>query len=234
MVVVTKGIAPPAELIDIAEETQTALFTTRLSTSEFITRLSLYLDALFAPTTTMHGTLVDVYGVGLLYTGRSGIGKSECALDLVERGHRLVADDMVRLTRKAQKMIIGTASEMQGFHMEVRGIGIIDIERLFGVQSVRLQKRVEVEVRLEMWDSRAEYDRLGLETRFTTILGVEIPVVTIPVSPGKNLTVISEVIAMNHMLKTYGENPAELFSRRLQQELRRRKMTDIYLESDVE
>jgi len=234
MVIVSKGLATPLELTDAAEETQTALLSTRLSTSEFISRLASYLDRLFAPTTTMHGTLVDVYGVGLLYTGRSGIGKSECSLDLIERGHRLVADDIVRLTRKAPRVIMGTASEMQGFHMEVRGIGIIDIERLFGVQSVRLQKRVEVEVRLELWDSSAEYDRLGLETRFTTILGVEIPVVTIPVSPGKNITVISEVVAMTHMLKTYGENPAELFSRRLNQELRRRKMTDIYLESDLE
>lgn len=234
MVIVTKDISPPSELTDVAEETQTALFSTRLSTSEFISRLGVYLDGLFAPTTTMHGTLVDVYGVGLLYTGRSGIGKSECALDLVERGHRLVADDIVRVTRKAPKVIIGTASEMQGFHMEVRGIGIIDIERLFGVQSVRLQKRVEVEVRLELWESGAEYERLGLEVKYTTILGVEIPVVTIPVSPGKNITVISEVVAMTHMLKTYGENTAELFSRRLTQELRRRKMTDAYLESDLE
>jgi len=234
IVVISKGIVPPPELIAAAEETQTALFSTRMSTSEFIARLSSYLDGLFAPITTMHGTLVDVYGVGLLYTGHSVIGKSECALDLVERGHRLVADDIVRMSRKAPKVIIGTASEMQGFHMEVRGVGIIDIERLFGVQSVRIQKRVEVEVRLELWDSQAEYDRLGLETRYTTILGVEIPVVTIPVSPGKNITVISEVIAMTHMLKTYGENPAELFSRRLTQELRRRKMTDVYLESDVE
>jgi HPr kinase/phosphorylase len=234
MVVMTKGMEAPPELISTAEEAQTALFSTRLSTSEFIARLSVYLDGLFAPTTTMHGTLVDVYGVGLLYTGRSGVGKSECALDLVERGHRLVADDIVRLTRKASKIIIGMASEMQGFHMEVRGIGIIDIERLFGVQSVRLQKRVEVEVRLELWDSAAEYERLGLESRYTTILGVDIPVVTIPVSPGKNITVISEVVAMTHMLKTYGENPAEQFSRRLAQELRRRKMTDVYLESDQE
>ncbi len=233
-VIVTKAQACPQELLDAAENAETPLFSTRLNTSDFIARLSAYLEVVFAPTTTMHGTLVDVYGVGLFYTGRSGIGKSECALDLIERGHRLVADDILRITRKAPKVIMGTASEMQGFHMEVRGVGIIDIERLFGVQSVRLQKRVEVEVRLELWDSAAEYDRLGLESRFTTVLGVDIPVVTIPVSPGKNITVISEVIAMNHMLKTYGENPAELFSRRLNQELRRRKMTDVYLESDLE
>ncbi len=234
MVVVTKGLNVPADLTAIAEETQTALFSTRLSTSEFISQLAVYLDGLFAPTTTKHGTLVDVFGVGLLYTGSSGIGKSECALDLVERGHRLVADDIVHVTRKAPKVIIGLASEMQGFHMELRGIGIIDIERLFGIQSVRLQKRVEVEVRLELWDSKAEYDRLGLESKYTTILGVEIPAVTIPVSPGKNITVISEVIAMTHMLKTYGENPAELFSQRLAEELRRRKMSDMYLERDFE
>ena len=183
---------------------------------------------------TKHGTLVDVYGVGLLYTGKSGIGKSECALDLVERGHRLVADDMVKITRKTQSTIIGSSNELLGHHMEVRGIGVIDVEKLFGIRAIRLQKRVEVEVRLSYWEGGSEYERLGLEDRYTTILGVEIPVLVIPISPGKNITVISEVIAMNHMLKVYGENAAVQLSKRLSERIHRQAATVEYLESDYE
>lgn len=163
-----------------------------------------------------------------------GIGKSECALDLVERGHRLVADDMVRITRKTQTTIMGSANELLGHHMEVRGIGVIDVEKLFGIRSIRLQKRVEVEVRLTYWEEGQQYERLGIEDRYTTILGVEIPVVVIPISPGKNITVISEVIAMNHMLKVYGENAAEELSRRLSERLHRQARTTEYLEADYE
>ncbi len=177
---------------------------------------------------------MDVYGVGLLYTGKSGIGKSECALDLVERGHRLVADDIVQVIKKAPDVIVGTGSELLGHHMEVRGIGIIDIEKLFGIRAIRLQKRIEVEVRLVYWKDETDYERLGIEDKFTTILGVELPVVSIPVSPGKNITVISEVISMNHMLKVYGQNPAKEFSKRLSEELYRQQMTREYLESDFE
>lgn len=234
VVFVTKGLAPPADFLEVAVRHETAVLSSRLTTTEFVSRISTYLDHLFAPQTTIHGTLVDVYGVGLLYTGKSGIGKSECALDLVERGHRLVADDMVRIIRKTPEVIIGTGSELLGHHMEVRGIGIIDIEKLFGIRAIRMQKRIEVEVRLVAWDEEAEYERLGVEDKFTTILGVEIPVVTIPLSPGKNITVISEVIAMNHMLKIYGEHTAQEFSKRLSEEIHRRKMTTTYLESDYE
>ncbi len=183
---------------------------------------------------TMHGTLVDVYGVGLLYAGKSGIGKSEIALDLVERGHRLVADDVVKIIRKAPDLIVGTGSELLGHHMEVRGIGIIDIEKLFGIRSIRLQKRIEVEVHLTPWSDDLEYERLGIEDTTTTILGVSIPQVNVPISPGKNITVISEVIAMNHMLKVYGENSALEFSRRLSERMHRQEMTEDYLESDYE
>jgi len=233
-VVITKGINPPVELIQIANQNVTSVFQTRLSTTEFITRLSVYLDNLFAPHITIHGTLVDIYGVGLLYTGKSGIGKSECALDLVERGHRLVADDVVKVIKKAPHVIVGTGSELLGHHMEVRGIGIIDLEKLFGIRAIRVQKRIEVEVRLVLWEDEEEYERLGIEDKFTTVLGVEMPVVTIPVSPGKNITVISEVIAMNHMLKVYGQDIAKAFSRRLSDEIYRKKMSNEYLESDTE
>ncbi len=233
-VVITKGINPPVELVGIADQHKTAVLQTRLSTTEFITRLGVYLDNLFAPHITMHGTLVDIYGIGLLYTGKSGIGKSECALDLVERGHRLVADDAVKVIKKSPHVIVGTGSELLGHHMEVRGIGIIDIEKLFGIRAIRIQKRIEVEVRLVLWEDEEEYERLGIEDKFTTILGVDIPVVVIPVSPGKNITVISEVIAMNYMLKVYGQDIAKAFSRRLSEEIYRKKMVNEYLESDME
>jgi HPr kinase/phosphorylase len=233
-IIISKNIYPPSELLEIADRTKTPVFQSRLSTTELTNRLSLYLDNIFAPHTTMHGTLVDVYGVGLLYTGKSGIGKSECALDLVERGHRLVADDVVQIIRKTPEVIVGTGSELLGHHMEIRGVGIIDLERLFGIRAVRIQKRIEVEVRLVLWRDDLEYERLGIENKFTRILGVEIPVVTIPISPGKNITVISEVIAMNHMLKVYGQDPAKEFSKKLSEEISRKKLVSDYLESDME
>jgi HPr kinase/phosphorylase len=233
-VVVTKGITPPVELLEIADEKGVPVFSSRLSTVEFINKLGVYLDNLFAPHTTIHGTLVDVYGVGLLYTGKSGVGKSECALDLVERGHRLVADDVVQIIRKAPQIIVGTGSELLGHHMEVRGIGIINMEKLFGIRAIRMQKRIEVQVNLAHWDDQVEFERLGVEDKYTTILGVEIPVVTIPVSPGKDITVISEVIAMNHMLKVYGEDSAKEFSKRHAEEISRRRMVGEFLESDLE
>jgi HPr kinase/phosphorylase len=182
----------------------------------------------------VHGTLVDVYGVGLLYTGKSGIGKSEVALDLVERGHRLVADDVIRINRRGADVIMGTGAELLGHHMEIRGVGIIDIEQLFGIRSIRLQKRIEVEVNLALWSETEEYERLGVEEKRTTILGVEIPYVRVPISPGKNITVISEVIAMNHMLKVYGKNSAIEFSEKLSQRLSRESSSMEYLESDFE
>lgn len=233
-IIVSKNISPPSELLDLANQVKTPIFQSRLSTTELTNRLSLYLDNIFAPNTSLHGTLVDVYGVGLFYTGKSGIGKSECALDLVERGHRLVADDIVKVIRKTPEVIIGTGTELLGHLMEIRGVGIIDVEKLFGIRSIRIQKRIEVEVRLVLWEDDLEYERLGIEDKYTRILGVEIPVVTIPVSPGKNITVISEVIAMNHMLKVYGQDPAKEFSKRLSEEISRKIKVSDYLESDLE
>ncbi len=234
MVIISKGITPPFEVIEAADRHNTGVFSSRLSTAELTNRLSAYLDHVFAPSINVHGTLVDVYGVGLLYTGKSGIGKSEVALDLVERGHRLVADDVVKITRTTPDVIIGTGSELLGHHMEIRGVGIIDIEELFGIRSIRLQKRIEVEVNLTLWSEAEDYERLGIEDRKTTLLGVNIPVVKVPISPGKNITVISEVIAMNHMLKVYGENSAVEFTKKLSQTLSRQSVTKDYLESDYE
>lgn len=234
LIVVTKGMIPPAKFLEYAKKNNTAVLQSNLSTLELVNRLSAFLQNIFAPQTTIHGSLVDVYGVGLLYTGVSGIGKSECALDLAERGHRLVADDVVKITKKAPELIVGQAVEKLGHHMEVRGVGIIDIEKLFGIRAIRMQKRIEVEVRLERWEEGKEYDRLGIDERKTTILGVDIPFVVIPVSPGKNITVISEVISMNHMLKVYGENTAQRFIQKLSEDMARRKTTLEYLEADLE
>jgi len=233
-IIISKGIMPPTEFLAMADRKKTAVVGSRLSTTEVVSRLSMFLDNYFAPSITVHGTLVDVYGVGLLYTGKSGVGKSECALDLIERGHRLVADDVIKITRKSSSFIVGTSSELLGQHMEVRGIGIIDIEALFGIRAIRIQKRIEVEVRLQYWEETAQYERLGIEDKYTTILGVEIPLVVIPVSPGKNITVISEVIAMNHMLKVYGEHSAQDLSRRLTERLARAGNIQDYIESDFE
>jgi len=234
MLIVTKGMIPPNEMNQIADEYSTAVFSSRLSTAELTNRLAAYMDLLFAPSINIHGSLVDVYGVGLLYTGKSGIGKSEVALDLVERGHRLVADDVVKITRTAPDVIIGTSSELLGHHMEIRGVGIIDIEELFGIRAIRMQKRIEVEVNLTFWSDNEDYERLGIEDRLTAVLGVELPVVKVPISPGKNITVISEVIAMNHMLKVYGENSALEFTKKLTQKISRQSQTMGYLEADYE
>ncbi len=234
MVIISKGITPPIDFIKVGDRHNTAIFSSRLTTADLVNRLSAYLDHVFAPSINVHGTLVDVYGVGLLYTGKSGIGKSEVALDLVERGHRLVADDVVKVTRVAPDVIIGSGSELLGHHMEIRGVGIIDVEELFGIRSIRLQKRIEVEVRLTLWSDTVDYERLGIEDRATTLLGVKIPLLNVPISPGKNITVISEVIAMNHMLKVYGENSALEFTKKLSQRLVRQSSTENYLESDYE
>ena len=188
------------------------------------------ITALASPT-SIHGSLADVYGVGLLFTGQSGIGKSECVLDLVERGHRLVADDLVCAHRRHADVLIGCAHEDQRHHMEIRGVGIIDVRAMFGVRAVRQQKRIEVVVELEVWGKRDGYDRTGLETEQVELLGVTLPKVVIPLNPGKNLTVIAEVVAMNHLLRYSGEDSAVAFERRLLD--RMRPLRD-YLEVDDE
>lgn len=230
-VFVTKGQDPPEELLLIACERGIPVFRTPMKTGEFYRRIQPYLEEEFAPTTTLHGSLADVYGVGLLFVGRSGIGKSECVLDLVERGHRLVADDLVHVSRRGADVLIGRGHELQRHHMEIRGIGIIDIPALFGIRSIRQQKRLEVVVQLEEWSDTAYYDRTGLQTDEVEILGVKLPKVTVPLNPGKNITVISEVVAMAHLLKYAGINTAQAFNRGLQAAMR--PVRD-YLEEDYE
>lgn len=213
-IVVTKGLPVPARMRQVAREQGVPILRTAMSTTPFIHLLASYLDDIFAPTTTLHGSLVDVYGVGMLFIGKSGIGKSETALDLVERGHRLVADDAVKVTRRYGNILLGAGNQILRHNMEIRGIGIIDVERIFGIRAVRETKRIEVQVNLEEWDPHKAYERLGLDDATTTMLGVSIPVVTIPIFPGKNITVISEVVALNYLVKVAGYHPARMLEER--------------------
>ena len=203
------------ELGVLANKHNVPLLRSEFDTTKFIHLLHFYLDDVFAPQATVHGTLVDVHGVGLLFTGRSAIGKSEVGLDLVERGHRLVADDTVIITRQAQGILVGRSPKVLQDHMEIRGIGVVDVKRLFGIGGTRRQKRVEVVVTLVDWDKDLEYERTGLEDVVETLLGVEIPEVKIPILPGKNITVIAETIAFNHLLRVDGYHAAQEFNKRL-------------------
>ena len=203
-VFVTRGQEVPACFLAAAERAGVPVFRTRIETGDFYRALKPYLEEVLAPVTTVHGSLADVYGIGLLFTGPSGIGKSECVLGLVQRGHRLVADDLVFVSRRGNDVLMGKGHERQGFHMEIRGIGIVDIASMFGTRATRQRKRVEVIVDLQAWDDAQEYDRTGLDREMTRILGVEVPRLTIPLNPGKNLIAISEVIAMNQLLAYSG------------------------------
>jgi HPr kinase/phosphorylase len=231
VVFVTKGLEPPLELLSVAEERSIPVLQSKLKTGEFYRRIKPFLEEEFAPSTAIHGSLADVYGVGLLFVGGSGIGKSECVLDLVERGHRLVADDVVLVRRRGFDVLIGQAHEHQQHHMEIRGIGIIDVRALFGVRAVRQQKRIEVVVQLEHWRESASYDRTGLERDTIDILDTTIPRMVIPLNPGKNITVISEVVAMDHLLRYAGIDSARMFEQNLR--LLMRPVKD-YLEEDYE
>ena len=233
-VIVTKAQKPPAELLDLARAKGVAVIRTRLKTAEFYRRLKPFLDDVFAPSTTVHGSLADVSGVGLLFLGRSGIGKSECVLDLVERGHRLVADDVVQVTRQGNDVLIGRGHELSRHYMEIRGVGLIDIKALFGIRAVRQQKRIEVVVQLEDWDASREYDRTGLDSQQTMLLDVAVPLVTVPINPGKNLTVICEVVAMNHLLRYTGVDSARSLNERLLKRMRAQADVQEYLEEDYE
>lgn len=230
-VFVTKGMAIPSELGELAEARSVPLIRSGLKTGEFFQRIKPFLEDEFAPSTTIHGSLADIYGVGLLFVGTSGIGKSECVLDLVERGHRLVADDVVRIRKRGVDVLIGQALDQQQFHMEIRGIGIIDVRALFGIRSVRQQKRVEVVVQLEPWSDEATYERTGLDIETIEILEVSLPKVSVPLNPGKNITVISEVVAMRHLLRYAGVDSARLFTENLQRSMRPVRE---YLEQDNE
>jgi HPr kinase/phosphorylase len=211
-----------------------AVLRSSLKTNEFYSRIKPWLEDAFAPQTTLHGSLADVYGVGLLFMGQSGIGKSECVLDLVERGHRIVADDLVLVRKRGTDILIGRGHELQRHYMEIRGVGLVDIPAIFGIRAVRQQKRIEVVVYLEEWRHDAEVERTGLDGQSTDILGVAIPKITVPLNPGKNITVIAEVIAMHHLLKWSGIDPAERFNEALIKQMRDKAAISRYLREDNE
>ncbi len=225
-------------LLKLAKEKSVPVFGSPYTTTKLVYLLSDFLDDQFSQRITIHGSFVDVYGVGICFVGKSGVGKSEVALDLIERGHRLVADDVIILTKKGEGILIGSGTELAKHYMEIRGLGIIDVERIFGIRAIRYQKRLEILVELEVWDEKAHYTRTGLEEKTMTISETEIPYIKLPILPGKNITVISEVIALNYLLKHYGYNAAELFQKRLSERIsdknsKTQRATD-YFEHDFE
>lgn len=232
-IIVTKSLRLPPYLLQRAEERHVPVLRTPLSTTPFLHSLTELLTDFFAPRDSIHASLVDVYGVGLLIMGRSGIGKSEIALDLVERGQRLVADDVVELVRK-EDVVIGHGRDLLQHNMEIRGIGVVDVREIFGIRAIRIQKRIEVVVRLEEWRADQHYDRTGLDRMTTDVLGVPIPTVVIPIFPGKNVTVLAEVVALDHMLRTYGYNAAANLQERILSNNKAKAHLEEYLAHDKE
>jgi HPr kinase/phosphorylase len=216
-VVVTRGLMPPSELIDACDEKGVPLLVSALVSAEFIGRVTRYLQEKLSPSTSLHGVLLDVLGIGVLLLGKSGIGKSEAALDLVVRGHRLVADDIVNIRRLGPNLVYGSGSGIIRHHMEIRGLGIINIQDLFGISAVRDVKKIELVIELSDWDQDAEYDRLGVDEEVYTVLGEELPLLHIPVRPGRNVSTIIEVAARNQLLKQMGHHSAREFQDRLNQ-----------------
>jgi len=238
-VVFSNNHYPGEDFLRIAKEKKVSVFNANLPTTKVVYFLSDFLEDQFAPQVTIHGSFVDVYGIGLLFVGRSGIGKSEIALDLVERGHRLVADDVILVTRKGEGLLMGSGTKLMKHFMEIRGLGFINVEKIFGVRAIRYQKRIEVLVILEEWDSKKEYTRTGLENLSTNILGVEIPTIILPIFPGKNITVIAEIIALNYLLKHYGYDAAQDMKERIERNIKSKtdkkyERTVNYFEHDFE
>lgn len=214
-IIISRDMEVPQELVDAAERESVPLMRSPMKTTRLSSRLTNYLEGKLAPTTAVHGVLVDIYGLGVLITGKSGVGKSETALELVKRGHRLVADDCVEIRQEDTDTLIGNSPELIEHLLEIRGLGIINIMTLFGAGAVRSYKRITLVINLELWDKNKQYDRLGLEEEKMKIIDTEITKLTVPVRPGRNLAVIIEVAAMNYRLKRMGMNAAEQFSNRL-------------------
>ncbi|MCA9548858.1 MAG: HPr(Ser) kinase/phosphatase [Myxococcales bacterium] len=227
-IIVTKGQLVPAELIESCQETGTPLFVSPARSSEVIRKTIAYLDDLLSPRCSLHGVLVDVDGIGVLIIGASGIGKSECALDLVSRGHRLVADDVVEIRRRGEDLV-GQASELIRNLIEVRGLGILNVAELFGVAATRDHKRIELMIELEFWNEGTTYDRTGLETTYKDILGVPVRSLLVPVQPGRNVAGIVEVAARNHLLMLRGHHAARELNERIQDAIRKSEVPERHL-----
>ena len=225
--IITKDQTPPSMLIEEVEARQIPLLRSHHQSSVFISLITKFLEERLLPTTTVHGVLVDVLGVGVLLMGKSGVGKSECALDLILRGHRLVADDVVKVRLKLPAVLFGEGMDLLHHHMEIRGLGILNIKHLFGVASIRERKKIDLVVELVEWERDKEYDRLGIDDQTYDLLGVKLPVTQIPVRPGRNITTIVEVAARNQLLKEMGYHSAREF-----QDLLEKRMAEVaYLHS---
>lgn len=240
VIFVTHGNKLPKGLIGMAKERKIPVVFTVVESTRFMFMMRDFLIDQFAVQTMVHGSMVDIYGIGILIAGKSGIGKSEVALDLIERGHRLVADDIVMLTRK-NNVLMSSATEMNKHFMEIRGLGIVDVMSMFGIRSIRYQKRLEAIVELFLWEESSNVDRTGLDHETTTVLDVELPVIRLPITPGKNITVIAEVIAMNYLLSHYGYDAAKEFQEKIRKRIREKSQSDPslkraieYFEGDVE
>ncbi|WP_071460777.1 HPr(Ser) kinase/phosphatase [Bacillus massilinigeriensis] len=214
-IIISRGMEVPEELVEASERESVPVLRSNLKTTRLSGHLTSFLESKLAPTTAVHGVLIDIYGVGVLITGKSGVGKSETALELVKRGHRLVADDCVEIRQEDQDTLVGTSPELIEHLLEIRGLGIINVMTLFGAGSVRTHKRISLVIHLELWDQAKTYDRLGLDEETMKIIDTDITKLTVPVRPGRNLAVIIEVAAMNFRLKRMGMNAAEQFTSRL-------------------
>lgn len=213
--VITRNIEPFSEVTELAKEYKVPVLRTSMPTSNFTSAIISSLNVHLAPCVTRHGVLVEVYGKGVLILGDSGIGKSETAIELIKRGHRLVADDAVEISRVSDKTLVGRAPKIIRYYMELRGIGIIDVRRIFGMGAVKETEKIELVINLEHWVEGKNYDRMGLDTETHEILGIKIPSITVPVHPGRNLAVILEIAAMNFRLKGMGYNTAEEFNKQI-------------------
>jgi HPr kinase/phosphorylase len=219
-VILLKDLEVPPLVVELATEMKIPLLQTKVENTDFLKEINSFLYKEFAPRINVHGTLLDIYGVGVLLTGRSGIGKSEIALDLIERGHRLVADDVVNIEKASERILMGYGEKILQNTLEIRGLGVVNVRKAFGIRAVRPRKRLEVQIELVEWDSSADYERFGLDEQKNTFLDVDIPFITLPIYPGKNITVIAEVIALNYMLKLHGEDPAKELQEELMNKLR--------------
>lgn len=224
--VITRHIEIPEDMLALANEHHIPILRTSMVTTRFSSHLTNYLEKMLAPTTALHGVLVDIYGVGVLITGSSGVGKSETALELVKRGHRLVADDSVELRQEDEDTLVGTSPELIEHLLEIRGLGIINVMTLFGAGSVLNSKKLSLNIHLEIWDPKKNYDRLGLDEDKIRIIDTDITKITLPVRPGRNLAVIIEVAAMNFRLKRMGMNAAQQFAQKLSQATMQKEVND--------
>ena len=242
VIFITNGNELPDYLLKMAQDRNIPVFRTSVETTKLMFLLRDFLEDQFAVQTIVHGSMVDVYGIGIMIAGKSGIGKSEVALDLVERGHRLVADDVNILTKK-NNVLMASATEMNKHFMEIRGLGIIDIMSMFGIRAIRYQKRLEIVLELSLWSESENIERTGLDEDKVSILDVDVPIIHLPITPGKNITVIAEVIAMNHLLSHYGYDAAQAFQDKVQKHIADKKSQSEknmpkraieYFEGDVE